>query len=73
MVPRHRGMMEPSAAIRARGFLELTMPIHEFVVVSPLLLDPSSTRSLVVGGVVVATTITADRLPDAASAVEVIG
>ena len=70
MVRRHRGMMESSAAIRARGVLELTMPIHEVVVVSPLLLDPSVARSLVVGGVVLATT---DGLPDAASAMEVIG
>ncbi len=72
MVPSHGRMMEAAAAIHARRILELTMPINELIVISPLLLDPPNPRSLVVGSVVLATTITADGLPDPASAVKVI-
>ena len=65
-------MMESAAAVDTRRILEPTVPIHELVVISALLLDPPVTGSPVVGSVVHATAITTNGLPDPASAMELV-
>ena len=70
VIPRHRRVMEPAAAIRARSILQRAIPIRKLRVVSLLLCDPPPACAAMVVGIVCAPARSTDRLMDGATAVE---